>query len=87
MRLGDLVDALGFEPMIIMGRRPGEKMDEALYSDYEATKVSGRDGARVFIEPLSDNVAPSGSGYESSTPDAWLTPSELRQAADAAMLV
>lgn len=90
MRLMELFEAmeLGVNHEII-GRRPGEKMDEALLSEYEAAKVTKVYGPYVHFSPLGNANSNwrECKAYESSTPDHWLEPAELRNAIAEAGLI
>lgn len=87
MNLMELFDALRLNvDHTFIGRRPGEKFDETLLSEYEAAKATGVDGQYVRFAPLgpADSGWDTVTAYTSGKPDRWLTADALAAAVEEA---
>jgi UDP-N-acetylglucosamine 4,6-dehydratase len=90
MAIGMLAELIaGGAPVDIIGPRPGEKVHEALVSEYESVRttcvtIDGRD--RMVV--AGGNTAPlhgRDAGYSSDDPDFWISPEQMEvMIADAA---
>lgn len=78
MAMGDVAEAMGATKVKTIGLRPGERMDEMLFSAEEAPRAI-HDGNWVYLRPAYEpGQRTELIGYSSAKPLRWIDGAELR---------